>query len=146
MVLCTIGFTKKSAATFFETLKKHEIDLLIDIRLNNSSQLAGFSKGDDLKYFLQEICRCEYVHDMVFTPAKEIFDGFQSKNICWNEFETRYKELLKERSATSHFVSDYSKYKAVCLLCSEATPDHCHRRLLAELLKESNDEIQVVHI
>ena len=97
MNLYTIGFTKKSARAFFELLKKIEIELLLDIRLNNKSQLAGFTKGDDLCYFLSEICNCKYRHCLEYAPTKDILDGYKKKNISWNEYEEMYTNLILKR-------------------------------------------------
>jgi len=146
MLLCTVGFTQKSAEEFFSLLKENGIAVLLDIRLNNASQLAGFTKGKDLAYFLREICACRYVHALEFAPAKEIFDAYKNKQLTWPEFEARYKALLAERGALDGFAAKYAGAEKVCLLCSEATPEHCHRRLLAEALQSRYPEIEVKHL
>ncbi len=145
MQIFTIGFTKKSAEEFFNSIRDHHIELLIDVRLNNQSQLAGFTKGRDLAFFLKEICNCEYSHEVRFAPAKEILDGYKKNQISWEKYEVEYNELIKRRNVTDIFKTEYRKYDHVLLLCSEPTPEHCHRRLLAEALsKETGDK--VVHI
>lgn len=140
----SIGFTKKNAKTFFEILKSNGIKTLVDVRLNNISQLAGFAKRDDLKYFLREICGIEYTHQPQFAPTKEILDAYKKKEISWVEYEKRYNLLLKERS-----VEDLVNIKELdksCFLCSEHIADNCHRRLAIEYLKEYFNEIEVKHI
>jgi uncharacterized protein (DUF488 family) len=142
--LFTIGFTKKNAKTFFTKLKTTGIQKLIDIRLNNVSQLAGFTKKDDLIYFLRELCDCDYRHEPLLAPTKEILDGYKKKNIDWSEYEMRFNRLLDDREAYK-LVSPEELDKA-CLLCSEPTPDQCHRRLVAEYLKRYFKDIEITHL
>lgn len=146
MTIFTIGFTKKSAKTFFELIKMNAIRTLIDIRLNNSSQLAGFSKGSDLKYFLDEICKCNYKHDMIFAPTKEIMDGFKSNKITVNHFEADYLRLMEDRNSMIYFDEHYAKTDSVCLLCSEDTPEHCHRRILADMIINRYSDATIKHL
>jgi len=146
MIVYTVGFTQKSAEEFFAVLKNENIDLLIDIRLNNSSQLAGFSKGNDLKYFLKEICDIDYVHDLLLAPTKFILDGYKKKEIDWDTYEKQYRSLLIKRNATEIFFDKYIHFGKICLLCSEPKPDLCHRRLLAETIKGTNPSIAIVHL
>lgn len=134
MTIYTIGFTKKSARDFFELMKASQITLLLDIRLNNSSQLAGFSKGSDLSYFLSEICKCGYQYETIFAPTKELMQDFKSKKISPEQFEANYTQLMTARGALPYFMQHYATVGSVCLLCSEELPDSCHRRVLAELL------------
>ena len=93
MNLYTIGFAQKTASMFFELMKENNIDLLLDIRLNNKSQLAGFTKGQDLKYFLSEICNCDYIHYLYYAPTKDILDDYKHKKISWEQYEERYINL-----------------------------------------------------
>lgn len=146
MIVYTIGFTQKSAEEFFELIKSKNIQLLVDIRLNNKSQLAGFTKGEDLRYFLHALCACKYYHGIEYAPTKEILDGYKKKVIDWNEYVKRYIPLMQSRKVTQRFFDNFSKYDSVCLLCSEPTPEKCHRRLLAELLYEANSKIIVKHL
>ncbi len=138
MKLYTIGFTKKTAQEFFETLRNNNIDELIDIRLNNKSQLAGFAKGRDLQYFLNELCGIRYYHEENFAPTKELLGDWKSGKITWYAYEEIYNSLMEKRHAANVFVKKYGDVneKNICLLCSEATPEHCHRRLLADYLAE----------
>lgn len=133
ITIFTIGFVKKSAREFFETLTKVRIRKLIDIRLNNMSQLAGYAKKDDLEYFLKAIGNIEYLHLVQLAPTKELLENYRKKKISWEQYEVQYLNLLKEREVEKFFKPvefDYS-----CLLCSEAKPDKCHRRLAAEYLQ-----------
>ena len=149
MKVYTIGFTKKSAKQFFELLKLHKINKLFDIRLNNSSQLAGFTKGEDLKFFLKEIGDIEYTHLIELAPVREILDGYKKKALDWERYEKLYMDLLESRNinTTSRDMMD-AEADRICLLCSEATPEKCHRRLAAEFLKKKHPEkqIEIIHL
>ena len=142
--LFTIGFTKKNAETFFRKLGKSGVKKIIDIRLNNISQLAGFAKKDDLIYFLKKICDCDYRHEPLLAPTKEILDSYKKKKIDWPEYEKRFNDLLITREA--HTLVSSSELHKACLLCSESTPDKCHRRLVAEYLKNHFDNIEINHL
>lgn len=144
MKLFTIGFTKKSAEDFFESLKKNNVKKLIDIRLNTKSQLAGFAKQNDLKYFLQQICKIEYLYMPNLAPSKELLNGYQDKRVSWEQYEKEYIGLLEGRKILSNI--DYSVFNNACFLCSEDTPEQCHRRLAAEYLARANKEIEIVHL
>ena len=147
MLLYTIGFTKKSAETFFEGIKYRGIQMLVDVRLKNTSQLMRFSHGKDIEYFLQNLCNCKYEHCVNYAPTKEILTDWKKKRITWPEYEKRYKTLMTERKAVRNFITCYDGvYETVCLLCSEPTPEHCHRRLFAEMIQEAKPDIEVIHI
>lgn len=146
MILYTIGFTQKSAEHFFDLIKSNDIEILLDIRLNNRSQLAGFTKGDDLRYFLNEICNCKYQHCVEYAPTKDILDRYKKKEISWEEYVKRYIPLMHERKAVQRFTKNYSQYEHVCLLCSEPTPEQCHRRLLAEMISQEKHDVVIRHI
>lgn len=146
MTLFTIGFTQKSAKTFFELIRENQIELLIDVRLNNKSQLAGFSKGTDLDYLLKEICNCNYVHCQDYAPTKEILDDYKKKKITWEQYVERFIPLMEKRDFPQTFMKRFAGYERVCLLCSEPTPEQCHRRLLAEMIKDKNNDILIRHI
>lgn len=146
MNIFTLGFTKKSAEQFFGLIKENNIDLLLDIRLNNSSQLAGFSKGSDLEFFLNEICNCKYNYDSLFAPTTELMNGFKDKKISLEQYEQQYIDLMVSRGAIKHFLNRYTKVENLCLLCSEDKPDQCHRRILADMLKSELPTIKVLHI
>lgn len=141
----TIGFTKTSAEAFFETLKKNKIKTLIDTRINNNSQLAGFSKKEDLKYFLSEICNVEYIHKIELAPTKELLNCYKEKKITWQSYETEFISLIKKREIEKRIPIEILENS--CLLCSEKEPHHCHRRLVAEYLKENLEiEIKIKHL
>lgn len=149
MKIYTIGFTQKSAQKFFDLLKANNIRLLVDIRLNNASQLAGFTKGNDLKYFLKEICNSQYVHLLDLAPTKDILDGYKKGDMSWEEYEETYVDLLNRRGAKEVLKQKLKEdFDHICLLCSEATPDKCHRRLAAEYIKErfADQNIEIIHI
>ena len=145
MEVYTIGFTEKTAEEFFETLKRVGIKRLIDVRLNNTSQLAGFAKRDNLRYFLGEICGAEYVHEPLLAPTEEILDGYKKKTITWEEYEEQFLALLAERRAEEVVTRDQLDGPTV-LLCSEAHPERCHRRLVAEYLQERWEDVTVTHL
>jgi uncharacterized protein (DUF488 family) len=141
----TIGFTKKSAEEFFESLKAKGIKLLIDVRLNNVSQLAGFSKRDDIEYFLKKICRAKYLHMPLLAPTEEILDAYRDKKIAWEEYETRFLRLMEERAVEKEIRKSLFNKPAV-LLCSEPEPEQCHRRLVAEYFKQKWGNIKITHL
>lgn len=144
MELYTIGFAGKSAESFFTSLVKHGVRKVIDIRLNNVSQLAGFTKKNDLKYFLKVIANIEYEYVPQLAATKELMTGFRQGKIPWEEYETTYLKLLEERQVLRNLKpEDFDKG---CLLCSEEKPDHCHRRLAAEWLKGKWEGVNVTHI
>lgn len=145
MEVFTMGFTKKSAKCFFDLIRKNKIEILIDIRLNNSSQLAGFTKGMDLEYFLKELCNCTYSHEEYYAPTKDILRDYQKEVISWEEYVEKFCALLTKREIERSFSNKYVKYNRVLLLCSEPTPEKCHRRLVAEYLSKKLGVI-VCHI
>ena len=146
MNLYTIGFTKKSAENFFDLIKENEIKLLLDVRLNNKSQLAGFTKANDLKYFLFEICKCDYQHCVEYAPTKDILDDYKKKRFSWDSYVKMYIELILRRGDYKKFSTRFASFQNVCLLCSEPTAEQCHRRLLAEVIADYDKGIVIKHI
>lgn len=142
--LYTIGFTKKNAKTFFSKLRNAGVTRLIDIRLNNVSQLAGFAKRDDLVFFLKELCNCEYMHLPDFAPTKEILDAYKQKQIDWNEYVRRFSKLIRDRKIEKKIAAE--ELNNACLLCSEPTPEQCHRRLVSEYLRDQLVDIEIKHL
>lgn len=134
MKLFTIGFTGKNARQFFELLQGAGVKRLIDIRLNNRSQLAGFAKRDDLAYFLEAIAGIEYLHLPELAPSKELLNGYKNKALSWADYKRIYPQLLDERSISQQLSPEL--FDQACLLCSEHLPDQCHRRLAAEYLNQ----------
>lgn len=145
ITLFTIGFTKKSAEQFFELLKENKVKTLVDIRISNSSQLAGFAKGNDLEYFVKTICGIDYKHITDFAPTKDLLDKWRKEEITWEQYTEVYTNLLKDRCIMKKF--GIGIFDNACFLCSEETPNLCHRRLLVEYLKEhSVEEITIKHL
>lgn len=142
--LYTIGFTKKSAETFFTLLTKNGVRKLIDVRLNNISQLAGFTKQDDLKYFLKELCGIEYYHYEYLAPTENILKRYKNKEISWKQYELEFNSLIEKRKIEEKISLDL--LTDACLLCSEATAENCHRRLVAEYLRKVYEQINIVHL
>jgi uncharacterized protein (DUF488 family) len=142
--LFTIGFTKKTAEQFFETLRRSGTERIIDVRLNNVSQLAGFAKKSDLAYFLEKICGIEYVHLPILAPTQDLLDAYRKERSGWPAYEKRFLALMRERQIESavsrQVVADG------CLLCSEDKPHHCHRRLVAEYLDRHWGGIDIRHL
>lgn len=147
MIIYTIGFTQKSAEQFFELIKAHRIELLVDVRLNNKSQLAGFSKGTDLAYFLREICGTKYIHCEEYAPTKELLSNYQKGSVSWSDYEKVFDTIMEKRGAYKRFLTRFGDYNRICLLCSEPTAEKCHRRLVAEKIQgASPNQVEVVHI
>ncbi len=146
MLLYTIGFTKKTAEEFFDGIKYRAVQILIDVRLNNTSQLMGFTKRRDMKYFLDRLCNCEYQHKPEYAPTKNILDNYKRDKITWEDYERKYKALMKRRKAIDDFMMYFDFYDSVCLLCSEPTPEHCHRRLFAEMIHAQLPGTEIIHI
>lgn len=144
-VLYTIGFTKKTAQCFFETLEKANVDIVIDTRINADSQLSGFAKKEDLRFFLKHFYNISYAYRPDLAPTKDLLNRYRKKHINWVEYEQEYNEILERRSDYQNFAKDYQVYSHPCILCSEATPEKCHRRLLAEKIN-SLTPIEVVHL
>jgi len=142
-VLYTIGFTQRSARDFFTTLQKNSIQTLIDIRINNTSQLAGFTKKDDLEYFLQELLSIRYIHDTMLAPTKELLKKVHKKEISFEDYAKEFMLLLQKRQVEKNYTIE--KLNNACLLCSEHSPQHCHRSLVARYFQSFFD-IQVRHL
>jgi uncharacterized protein (DUF488 family) len=130
----TIGFTKTNAEEFFERLVKAKVERVIDVRLNNTSQLAGFAKASDLGYLLKKIGNIEYVHEPLLAPTQELLASYKKEKGDWRDYESRFMKLMSDRKIESRF--EVKAFDRACLLCSEATPHHCHRRLVCEYLDD----------
>jgi uncharacterized protein (DUF488 family) len=144
MKVFTIGFTKKSAEKFFETLRHSGVRRVVDVRLNNVSQLAGFAKRDDLKYFLEKICNIEYVHLPELAPTQIMLDNYRKQHKSWAMYEKEFIDLMRARRIEERVPAD--RVSDGCLLCSEDKPHHCHRRLVAEYLRARWGDIDVTHL
>jgi len=144
MKIFTIGFTNKKAQQFFEKLRRAGVKRVVDVRLNNISQLAGFSKKDDLKYFLHAIAGIDYVHVPELAPTKELLDVYKKRKGDWAAYEKEFLELIAQRQIESTISKELIDNG--CLLCSEDTPDQCHRRLVAEYLQRHWPEVSIEHL
>lgn len=142
----TIGFTKKSLEEFIKSLQKAAVTLVVDIRLNNSSQLAGYSKGRDLEFLLNAVFDIGYRHELQLAPSKEILDQYKKDN-DWSRYEKEFIELLnKNKESIIELGKELMENNTICLLCTEPTADKCHRRLIAEFWAENLHNIEVYHI
>jgi len=144
MKLYTIGFTKTSAESFFTRLKRSGARRIVDVRLNNVSQLAGFAKRDDLRFFLREICNMDYVHLPELAPTQDILDEYKKNKGDWAVYERKFLELMRAREIEKKI--DPALIADGCLLCSEDKPHYCHRRLVAEYLKSHWGDVEIVHL
>jgi uncharacterized protein (DUF488 family) len=144
MTLLTIGFTRKSAQQFFARLQAGGARRLIDVRLNNTSQLAGFTKRDDLKYFTETICGIGYLHLPELAPTADILDPYKKHKGDWAVYERAFADLMSARRIEETI--DAETFDGACLLCSEEQPHHCHRRLVAEYLKEKWGNVDIRHL
>jgi len=144
MKIFTIGFTKKSARQFFTSLRGKGIRKLVDVRLNNTSQLSGFAKKDDLAFFLLELCGIPYIHLPILAPTQDILDAFKKKRGPWRDYEAAFLRLMQTRRVEDEVQPGTMENS--CLLCSEHKPDHCHRRLVAEYLRDKWGNVQIEHL
>lgn len=142
----TIGFTQKPAEEFFTKLQDAKVKRVIDIRLNNISQLAGFAKRKDLEYFLRVICGMDYVHLPILAPTQELLDAYKKQKGDWEAYEKEFTKLMGDRKIEDNVSKEL--LNDGCLLCSEHEPVHCHRRLVAEYLHDKwcDVDIQISHI
>jgi uncharacterized protein (DUF488 family) len=141
MNLYTIGFAQKSAKAFFEILSKNKVARVIDVRVNNKSQLAGFTKGDDLKYFLEKIAGIDYLYMPAYAPPRELMEGYRAGEISWPEYERQYNQILEKVA-----LDKAGLFADACLLCSEPKADACHRRLLAEYIGRQVADVKIIHL
>lgn len=141
----TIGFTKSNAERFFERLLKAGVRKIVDVRLHNTSQLAGFAKAEDLAYFLKKIGSIQYVHQPLLAPTDNILKAYKKDKGDWGVYQGRFLDLMAERKIEQRLKPDM--FEAACLLCSEATPHQCHRRLVCEYLNQKWDQkLSVRHL
>lgn len=144
MKLYTIGFTKTTAESFFTRLAKAGVKKVIDVRLNNISQLAGFAKKDDLRYFLEAICRIGYEHRPELAPTQDMLDEYKKRHGDWARYQERFLELIGQRKIEQ--AVPRSAVDEACLLCSEDKPYHCHRRIVAEYLSRKWGDLEIIHL
>lgn len=144
MKVFTIGFTKKSAREFFGKLRRSGLQRVIDVRLNNVSQLAGFSKRDDLQFFCEAILSIQYVHLPELAPTQAILDEYRKNHGGWPDYEKSFLSLMANRRVQDTVMREV--IDGGCLLCSEPTPENCHRRLVAEYLSREWGDVEIEHI
>ena len=144
MKLCTIGFTNKGAEEFFARLRKAGVKRVVDVRLNNTNQLAGFTKRDDLKFFTKEIRGAGYVHLPLLAPTQDMLDEYKKEKRGWEHYEKRFLDLMKERQIEKNIEREV--LEDACLLCSEDEPHQCHRRLVAEYLRDRWSGVEIDHL
>jgi uncharacterized protein (DUF488 family) len=141
----TIGFTQSTAEHFFGRLGQAGVRRLLDVRLNNRSQLAGFAKAQDLPYLLRELVGASYEHQPLLAPTQELLDAYKRRKGAWSEYEREFLELMTERRIEEHLEpAEFAVPTA--LLCSEATSEHCHRRLVCDYLAGHWSEIHATHL
>ena len=143
MQLFTIGFTQKTAEQFFRLLTENGIELLLDTRLNNTGQLSGFAKRDDLAYFLG-LHKIRYRHETQLAPEADLLDRYRKKGGDWQEYERDFLNLMRRRQIERLDRTGFAE--RTVLLCSEATAEHCHRRLVADYLAKHWDDVTVIHL
>jgi uncharacterized protein (DUF488 family) len=144
MRILTIGFTKTTAEQFFGTLRQAGVVRVVDVRLHNTSQLAGFAKRDDLAFFLREIAGIEYLHLPMLAPTEEMLRAYRRGGGGWSDYERRFLDLIAERRIAERL--DPAIMDGACLLCSESAPHACHRRLVAEHLREAWSDVEIQHL
>lgn len=145
MEIYTIGFTKKSASDFFGVLSEAGVEQLLDVRLNNVSQLAGFTKRNDLAFFLRTICGATYQHQPLLAPTQQLLDRYKKQGGAWSEYEDAFLDLLATRKVENLLAPSVFEPRTV-LLCSEATPDRCHRRLVVDYLATKWSDVTALHL
>lgn len=146
MKIYTIGYTKKSAEDFFGALQEQGIERVVDVRLKNTSQLAGFTKKQDLEYFLDRLLGAEYCHLDFLAPTPELMKAYRDSGEDWHLYLAEFSKLLVEREVLGMLNPQFFTEKRSCLLCSEPDPEHCHRRLVAEHLQKAWPEVEIVHL
>ena len=145
MEIYTIGFTQTTAEHFFSRLAAARVERLLDVRLNNSSQLAGFAKAKDLPYFVRELLGARYEHEPLLAPTQQLLDQYKKQKGAWSTYEQRFLALMRDRQIQD--VLDAESFKVpTALLCSEATAEYCHRRLVVEYLADYWPDTQIVHL
>lgn len=144
MKIFTIGFTKSTAKSFFTRLQEAGVRKLVDVRLNNVSQLAAFAKKNDLAYFLQSICGITYEHRPELAPTQDLLDAYKKHGSDWAVYEERFTDLITRRHIEETVPRE--ALDGACLLCSEDKPRHCHRRLVAEYLRRKWGDVEIIHL
>ena len=145
MEVYSIGFTQSTAADFFSRLRSAGVKQLLDVRLNNVSQLSGFAKRDDLAFFLTELCGAAYVHEPLLAPSQDMLDTYKKKKGSWQDYEKDFMALMSQRKVEQQISRTLFNTPTV-LLCSEHTAEHCHRRLVLEYLQDKWGDLEITHL
>ena len=145
MEIYSIGFTQSTAVDFFGRLREAGVKRLLDVRLNNVSQLAGFAKRDDLCFFLKELCGAEYVHETLLAPSQDMLDSYKKQKGSWQEYERLFLSLMASRQVETK-IERTGFETPTALLCSEHTAEQCHRRLVLEYLRDKWGDVDIVHL
>jgi uncharacterized protein (DUF488 family) len=141
----TIGSTQSTAEHFFGRLSEAGVERVVDVRLSNSSQLAGFAKAQDLQYFLRRLIDVDYVYEPLLAPTQEIRDAYRKQKGSWEEYADSFMALMKERSIENRL--DPRAFETpTALLCSEASADRCHRSLVVAYLAQHWDDVSAVNL
>lgn len=144
-LIFTIGFTKSTAERFFDRIAKSGAKKVVDVRLHNTSQLAGFAKSDDLSFFLKKLCDVQYTHQPLLAPTDDILKAYKKDKGDWRVYEHSFMKLMEDRKIEERFTPD--AFNGSCLLCSEDKPHHCHRRLVCEYLNGKwGSPLTVLHL
>jgi len=147
MRILTIGSNRKSAETFFELLRKNNVTYILDVRLKNTSQLAGFAKGNDLEYFAAKILGIGYRHDVRFAPDEGLFEKRKANELNMDQFASRFQEILDRRNIKGVLLEEYADtIDGLCLLCSEEDHRECHRSVVADFVAEVFGGTEVVNL
>lgn len=142
----TVGSARKTAEEFFTLLEDNGVKKIIDVRLNNTSQLLAFAKYPDIEYFTRKILGGEYFHDKRFAPSEKILVRYKKNVIGWDDYETEFADLMTYRDIETYIADKYSTQENYCLLCTEVSPENCHRRLVAEKIREVLGDVEIVHL
>ena len=142
----TIGFTRRTAEDFFTCRERNKVKKIVDVRLYTTSQLLGFSKYPDIEFFLRNISGIDYIHDLQFAPSERLFESYKKKYITWEEYEEAFAAQMATRNIDEYILKNYANEANYCLLCSEVSPENCHRRLVAEKIKEVLGDVEIVHL
>ena len=142
----TIGFTKMTAEEFFTCLERNGVKKIIDVRLFNKSQLLGFSKYPDIEYFLRNLSGIDYFHDLQFAPSERILDAYKKKYIDWEGYEEAFAAQMATQNIDDYILKNYADAENYCLLCTEVSPENCHRRLVAEKIRDVLGDVEIIHL
>lgn len=142
----TIGFTRKTAEEFFGLLEENGVKKVVDVRFNNRTQLLGFTKYPDIEYFLRNLSGIDYFHDLQFAPSLDLLNRYKKGVIGWDDYEEEFAELMNYRDIDNYIADNYFNAEDICLLCTEFSPEYCHRRLVAEKIAKVLGDVEIIHL